>query len=71
VYRNDLCDQALELAGFAALRPERQPIAMADGRPFDQDDPLTYLRGQPFSGAAAVDTVTLPPAAASRPLAAR
>ncbi|MFZ9463304.1 MAG: ABC transporter substrate-binding protein, partial [Vulcanococcus sp.] len=71
VYRNDLCDQALELAGFAALRPERQPIAMAEGRPFDQDDPLTYLRGQPFSGAAAVDTVTLPPAAASRPLAAR
>jgi nitrate/nitrite transport system ATP-binding protein len=71
VYRNDLCDQALELAGFAALRPERQPIALADGRPFDQDDPLTYLRGQPFSGAAAVETVTLPPAAAPRPLAAR
>ena len=71
VYRNDLCDQALELAGFAALRPERQPIALADGRPFDQDDPLAYLRGQPFSGAAAVDTVPLPPAAAPRPLAAR
>ena len=30
-------------------------------------DPVTL----PFSGAAAVDTVTLPPAAASRPLAAR
>jgi nitrate/nitrite transport system ATP-binding protein len=70
VYRNDLCNRALEGAGFAALRPERQPFALADGQPFDQDEPLAYLRAQPFSSAAAVDAVTLP-AAALRPLAAR
>ena len=71
VYRNDLCNLALEQAGFAALRPERQPFVLADGQAFDQDDPLAYLRTQPFSSAAAVDAVTLPAAAALRTLAAR
>ena len=71
VYRNDLCNRALEQAGFAALRPERQPFALADGRPFDQDDPIAYLRALPFSAAAAVEAVSLPATGALRPLAAR
>ena len=44
VYRPDLCDQALEAAGYAALRPDRRPFPLADGIAFDQDDPLGYLR---------------------------
>ena len=44
VYRVDLCDRALESAGYGALRPSRQPFALSDGIPFDQDDPLAYLR---------------------------
>jgi len=71
VYRNDLCNRALEQAGFAALRPERQPFALADGHPFDQDDPIAYLRALPFSAAAAVEAVSLPATGALRPLAAR
>ncbi len=71
VYRNDLCNRALELAGYPALRPERQPFALADGRSFDQDDPLAYLRDLPFSAAVAVEPVSLPPPAAPRTLAAR
>ena len=49
VYRNDLCSAALEQAGLPALRPERQPIPLACGLPFDQDDPLRYLEQLPFS----------------------
>ncbi|MFM2079507.1 MAG: hypothetical protein RLZZ124_416 [Cyanobacteriota bacterium] len=71
VYRNDLCNRALEQAGFAALRPERQPFRLADGRPFDQDDPLAYLHSLPFSTGAAVEAVNLPPAASARSLAPR
>jgi nitrate/nitrite transport system ATP-binding protein len=71
VYRNDLCNRALEQAGFAALRPERSPFSLVDGRPFDQDDPIAYLRALPFSAAAAVEAVTLPSTGALRPLAAR
>jgi nitrate/nitrite transport system ATP-binding protein len=71
VYRNDLCNRALEQAGFAALRPERQPFALADGRAFDQDEPLAYLRALPFSTATAVEAVSLPTAGMPRPLAAR
>ena len=71
VYRNDLCNRALEQAGFAALRPERQPFALADGRPFDQDDPLVYLRALPFSASAAMEAVPLPATDALRSLAAR
>jgi nitrate/nitrite transport system ATP-binding protein len=44
VYRPDLCAQALEAAGYAALRPDRHPFTLADGIAFDQDDPLGYLR---------------------------
>jgi nitrate/nitrite transport system ATP-binding protein len=71
VYRNDLCNRALEQAGFPALRPERQPFRLADGIAFDQDDPLGYLRALPFSNPTAVETVSLPPAASSRSLATR
>jgi nitrate/nitrite transport system ATP-binding protein len=71
VYRNDLCSRALEQAGFAALRPERQPFSLSDGRAFDQDDPITYLRALPFSTAARVEAVNLPAAGTLRTLAAR
>ncbi|MEY4359614.1 MAG: hypothetical protein RLZZ631_1100 [Cyanobacteriota bacterium] len=71
VYRNDLCSRALELAGFAALRPERQPFSLSDGRSFDQDDPLSYLRELPFSTPAAVEAVNLPATGNVHSLAAR
>jgi nitrate/nitrite transport system ATP-binding protein len=71
VYRNDLCNRALELAGYPALRPERQPFVLADGRSFDQDDPLAYLRDLPFSAAVAVEPISLPPPAAPRTITAR
>ena len=71
VYRNDLCNRALEQAGFAALRPERQPFLLADGLAFDQDDPLAYLSALPFSAATATDAVPLPSAAAARTLTTR
>ena len=47
VYRPDLCDQALEAAGYPALRPDRHAFALSDGIPFNQDDPLAYLRALP------------------------
>ncbi|MFM9109048.1 MAG: nitrate ABC transporter ATP-binding protein, partial [Prochlorococcaceae cyanobacterium] len=47
VYRPDLCDLALQRAGYPVLRPDRQPFALADGLAFDQDDPLAYLRALP------------------------
>jgi nitrate/nitrite transport system ATP-binding protein len=68
VYRNDLCSRALESAGFAALRPDRQPFPLADGVVFDQDNPLAYLQQQPFSRHSAVEMVTLP--SSQRPIAA-
>ena len=71
VYRNDLCNRALELAGFAALRPERQPFRLADGLVFDQDDPMAYLSAQPFSASTAMEPVPLPTPAGARTLATR
>ena len=71
VYRNDLCSQALEQAGFPALHPDRRPFPLADGRLFDQDDPIAYLRELPFAVASAVEPVNLPAPAASRSVAAR
>jgi nitrate/nitrite transport system ATP-binding protein len=49
VYRPDLCDRALEGAGYPALRPDRHAFALSDGIPFNQDDPLAYLRALPHS----------------------
>ena len=49
VYRPDLCDKALQAAGYPVLRPDRHPFALVDGIPFDQDDPLAYLRALPGS----------------------
>ena len=72
VYRPDLCEAALVQAGFAPLRPERQPFALADGIRFDQDDPLAYLRALPDGRTPTQQPVPLPPVAASdRPLATR
>jgi hypothetical protein len=70
VYRSDLCSRALERAGFADLRPERQPFALADGLAFDQDNPLDYLKQQPYSRATALESIPLPTGSSSRPLAA-
>ena len=69
VYRNDICMRALEAAGFAALRADRNPIQLADGRAFDQDSPLNYLRQLPLSRPTAVKAVTLPSGASQRPVA--
>jgi hypothetical protein len=70
VYRSDLCSRALERAGFADLRPERQPFALADGVAFDQDNPLNYLNQLPFSRATALESIPLPSGASSRSIAA-
>jgi nitrate/nitrite transport system ATP-binding protein len=60
VYRPDLCDKALELAGYPALRPDRHPFTLADGIPFNQDDPLAYLRALPGAPEPIVAPATLP-----------
>jgi nitrate/nitrite transport system ATP-binding protein len=60
VYRPDLCDRALEVAGYPVLRPDRHPFTLADGIPFNQDDPLAYLRALPGSPEPPVAPVTLP-----------
>ena len=62
-YRPDLCDRALERAGYAALRPDRRPFTLADGIAFDQDDPLGYLRHLPGSPQPPQAPVPLPAAA--------
>ncbi|MFM9042317.1 MAG: nitrate ABC transporter ATP-binding protein [Vulcanococcus sp.] len=70
VYRSDLCSRALERAGFADLRPERAPFALADGQAFDQDNPLDYLKQLPYSRATALESIPLPSGSSQRPLAA-
>jgi nitrate/nitrite transport system ATP-binding protein len=60
VYRPDLCDRALEAAGYPVLRPDRHPFSLADGIPFQQDDPLAYLRALPGGRQPAVAPVVLP-----------
>ena len=47
VYRPELYQRALEQAGFAALPLGRRAFRLADGIPFDQDDPLAYLQALP------------------------
>ncbi|MFN9933657.1 MAG: ABC transporter substrate-binding protein, partial [Cyanobacteriota bacterium] len=73
VYRHDICDRALERAGYPVLHPERDAISLADGIAFDQDDPLGYLRSLPGACVPPVAPVPLPSAtaAAVRPLANR
>ena len=73
VYRHDICDRALERAGYPVLHPERDAISLADGIAFDQDDPLGYLRSLPGACVPPVAPVPLPAAtaAAVRPLANR
>ena len=66
VYRNDLCNAALEQVGLPALRPERQPLPMACGLPFDQDDPIGYLAQLPFSHTTTQAVVPLPSGDAQR-----
>ncbi|NDG24262.1 MAG: hypothetical protein EB126_11295, partial [Synechococcaceae bacterium WBB_10_009] len=69
VYRNDLCNAALEQAGLPALRPERQPIPLACGLAFDQDDPIAYLQQLPFNRSTAEAVVPVPNGQTNRPLA--
>ncbi len=59
-YRLDLCDRALERAGYAALHPERAALVLADGIAFDQDDPLAYLRALPGHTQPPVTALNLP-----------
>ncbi|MEB3334230.1 MAG: nitrate ABC transporter ATP-binding protein [Cyanobacteriota bacterium] len=60
VYRPDLCDRALEAAGYPVLRPDRHAFTLTDGIPFHQDDPLAYLRALPGSPEPPVAPVALP-----------
>jgi nitrate/nitrite transport system ATP-binding protein len=60
VYRPDLCDRALAAAGYPVLRPDRHAFTLADGLPFNQDDPLAYLRALPGSPQPPVAAVALP-----------
>ena len=69
MYRNDLCSAALEQAGLPALRPERQPLPLACGVPFDQDDPISYLQQLSFSQTTTQAVIPLPSGDANRPLA--
>ena len=60
VYRADLYAQAMELAGYANLRPSRQAFTLADGIPFHQDEPLAYLKALPDQVVPALASVLLP-----------
>ena len=60
VYRADLYAQAMELAGYANLRPSRQAFTLADGIPFHQDDPLAYLKALPDQVVPTLASVRLP-----------
>jgi nitrate/nitrite transport system ATP-binding protein len=62
VYRPDLCDRALEAAGYPVQRPDRHAFTLADGIPFQQDDPLAYLRALPGSPEPPMAPVALPKA---------
>jgi nitrate/nitrite transport system ATP-binding protein len=66
VYRNDFCSTALEQEGLAALSPDRQPIQLACGGPFDQDEPLSYLEALPFNHNTAIAVMPLPSGTAKR-----
>ena len=60
VYRADLYAQAMEMAGYANLRPSRQAFTLADGIPFHQDEPLAYLKTLPDQVVPALASVLLP-----------
>jgi nitrate/nitrite transport system ATP-binding protein len=60
IYRPDLCDRALALAGYPNLRPDRHPFRLADDIPFDQDDPLAYLKALPGAPEPPVAQIPLP-----------
>ncbi len=60
IYRPDLCDRALALAGYPSLRPDRHPFRLADDIPFDQDDPLSYLKALPGAPEPPVAQIPLP-----------
>ena len=60
VYRPDLCDRALAAAGYPSLRPDRHPFRLADDIPFDQDNPLDYLKALPGAPEPPVAQIPLP-----------
>jgi nitrate/nitrite transport system ATP-binding protein len=60
VYRPDLCDRALAVAGYPSLRPDRHPFRLADDIPFDQDNPLDYLKALPGAPEPPVAPIPLP-----------
>lgn len=64
IYRPDLCDRALALAGYPSLRPDRHPFRLADDIPFDQDDPIAYLKALPGAPVPPVAAIPLPSLAA-------
>jgi nitrate/nitrite transport system ATP-binding protein len=60
IYRPDLCERALSLAGFAALPLPRGAFRLADGLRFDQDDPLAYLQALPGHPSPVVQALPVP-----------
>ena len=68
VYRPDLCDRALAAAGYPSLRPDRHPFRLADDIPFDQDNPLDYLKALPGAPKPPVAPIPLPSLSARAPL---
>ena len=70
VYRNDLCSAALEQAGLSALRPERKPLPLSCGMPFDQDNPIAYLSQLPYTQNREQAPISLPSADPNLTLAA-
>lgn len=61
-YRQDICDQALVAAGFQALPAPRSTFALADGIPFNADEPIPYLKTQLQGSAPPMEHAELPAA---------
>ena len=67
-YRPDICDQALVEAGFQALPASRSTFALADGIPFNADEPIPYLKTQLQGSAPAMEHAALPKASNEQPV---
>jgi hypothetical protein len=66
--RPDICDQALVEAGFQALPAQRSAFALADGIPFNADEPIPYLKTQLQGSAPAMEHAALPAASSQQPV---
>jgi nitrate/nitrite transport system ATP-binding protein len=67
-YRPDICDQALVEAGFQPLPAPRSTFALADGIPFNANEPIPYLKKQLQGSLPPMDRVELPAASSELPV---